>query len=72
MRFETARCVFVSCSHTSNRKIIVYSDVKVNRKFQLIVCDSQVVVGNRILIKGYLNHTVNITGQHLVPVDVFL
>ena len=36
------------------------------------MCDSQVVVGNRILIKGYFNHTVNITSQHLVSVDVFL
>ena len=33
--------------------------------------DSQVVVGNRVLIKGNFNHTVNVASQHFVAVDVF-
>ena len=37
----------------------------------LVVCDSQVVIGNRVLVKGNFNYAVNITGQHLVSVDVF-
>ena len=35
------------------------------------MCDSQVVVGNRVLVKGNFNHAVNVASQHLVSVDVF-
>ena len=37
----------------------------------LVVGDSQVVFGNRVLIKGNLNDAVNVASQHLVSVDVF-
>ena len=37
----------------------------------LVVGDSQVVFGNRVLIKGNFNHSVNVAGQHFVSVDVF-
>ena len=32
----------------------------------------QIIGGNRILIKGNLNYSVNVTSQHLVSVNVFL
>ena len=41
-------------------------------KLSSIVCDSQVVVGNRVLVKGNLNDAVNVASQHLVSVNVFL
>ena len=36
------------------------------------MCDSQVVVGNRVLVKGNLNDAVNVASQHFVSVKVFL
>ena len=32
----------------------------------------QIIGGNRILVKGNLNYSVNVTSQHLVSVNIFL
>ena len=61
------RILSISISSLITKKLYIV----LSKSQLLIVCDSQVIIGNRVLVKGNFNHAVNVASQHLVSVDIF-